>query len=361
VKFVPLSQSGRPLEYRPEDFRLRSEPSLPGKWEGEVRAPSNIALVKYWGKKGLQVPMNPSLSFILRDAVTFTSATAERIPPADEVRFTLRFEGRPAPAFEPKIHTFFRRILPYSPWIRRYRWEIHSRNNFPHSAGIASSASAFAALALLVVQLEKEATAGQSDEYWRAKASFLARLGSGSASRSITDRIGIWGKHPAVPGSSDFYAVEFPFGTHPAFDDLRDLVLLLQEGRKAVSSTAGHQLMEAHPYREARIRQANTHLARLIDALRTGNWDEFGTVTEAEALSLHALMMASDPSFILMNPDTLKWIEKIRRFRRRHDLPVYFTLDAGANLHVIFPARIEDDLRRRMPDLFDVPHLLSRL
>ena len=125
------------------------------------KAPSNIALVKYWGKKGEQLPANPSISFTLTHCYTETSIDYERrsecsIASGDSFSFNFSFEGQPKPSFHPKINTFFERILPYLPFLKDYHFNIASHNSFPHSSGIASSACAMAALSVCLMKIAKE-------------------------------------------------------------------------------------------------------------------------------------------------------------------------------------------------------------
>jgi diphosphomevalonate decarboxylase len=151
----------------------------------------------------------------------------------------------------------------------------------------------------------------------------------------------VWGETASVPGSSQDYGVEYPHAVHEVFRSYRDVVALVDVGQKAVSSTAGHQLMEQHPFRAQRFAQAHDHLAALGPILASGDLDAFIELVELEALTLHGLMMSSSPSYILMRPNTLQIIEAIRGFRRETGTPISFTLDAGANVHILFPAEFE--------------------
>jgi len=158
--------------------------------KGEVtwQAPSNIALVKYWGKKENQVPANPSVSFTLNNCKTTTKLEFQKKSKrSDSFDFELYFEGKKKEDFKPKIQQFFERIENYCPFLKDYIFEIHTENSFPHSSGIASSASGMSALALCIMSLEKQlgSNALKNEDYFNQKASFLARLGSGSACRSV--------------------------------------------------------------------------------------------------------------------------------------------------------------------------------
>jgi diphosphomevalonate decarboxylase len=314
-------------------------------------APSNIALVKYWGKKenhssqngeqAKQIPANPSISFTLNNCKTITSLAVTRKTDNSEITFDLFFEGKPKEDFKPKILKFFQRIEQYCPYIKEYHFVIDTENTFPHSSGIASSASGMAAIAMNVMSLEKEINSTMTDDYFHQKASFLARLGSGSACRSVKGEVVIWGKHTETENSSDLFGVPFE-NLHANFKNYQDTILLVDKGEKQVSSTVGHDLMNGHPFAEQRFEQAQTNLSKLKTILSSGDIEEFIKIVESEALTLHAMMMASMPYFILMKPNTLEIINKIWSFRNATQVPVCFTLDAGANVHVLYPENVKD-------------------
>lgn len=302
------------------------------------KSPSNIALVKYWGKKENQIPANPSISFTLDTCATTTTMAYRKLEEeGNEFAFDLLFEGKPKDAFRPKIMTFFKRIEKYLPFLKSYHFTIETSNSFPHSSGIASSASGMSALSLCLMSLEKELHPEMSAEYFNRKASFLARLGSGSACRSIEGNIMEWGLHAETEGSSNEYAIKYPYAVHKVFTNYQDTILLVDKGQKQVSSTVGHELMQGHPFAEQRFLQAHTNLTKLQLVFANGNLNEFIEIVESEALTLHAMMMTSLPYFILMKPNTLEIINKIWAFRELTKTHVCFTLDAGANVHVLYP------------------------
>jgi diphosphomevalonate decarboxylase len=170
------------------------------------------------------------------------------------------------------------------------------------------------------------------------KASFLARLGSGSACRSLYNGLVVWGKTDEVEGSSDLYAVKYPDSEiHPIFKNFNDWVLLIHEGQKTVSSTVGHGLMNTNPYAERRFQEARENFVPLKEIFKTGDLQGFIKLVEHEALTLHAMMMMSEPAFILMKTGTLEVINKLWKFREETGNPLFFTLDAGANVHLLFP------------------------
>jgi len=307
----------------------------------EWSAPSNIALVKYWGKKENQIPANPSISFTLNNCKTITKLEVVKKPENSSFSFDLLFEGKPKEDFKPKIQKFFERIVEYCPFLKEYHFKIDTQNTFPHSSGIASSASGMAALAMNIMSLEKAINPTISDEYFYSKASFLARLGSGSACRSVKGEVVVWGKHAEINGSSDLFGVEFS-EIHSNFKNYQDTILLVDKGEKQVSSTIGHDLMHNHPYAERRFAQAHENLSKIKTILSTGNIAEFIKIVESEALTLHAMMMTSMPYFILMKPNTLEIINKIWKFRNETQIPACFTLDAGANVHVLYPENVSE-------------------
>lgn len=268
--------------------------------------------------------------------------------------------------FAEKIEKYFKNIEPYLPWILKGKYIIRTENTFPHSSGIASSASGFGAIAKCLMELDKifsgtkeegfgslslttnndvilSGVEGQQPTTINQKASFLARLGSGSACRSLYDGLVVWGKTEEVEGSSDLFAVPYNNNEiHPIFKNFHDWVLLIHEGQKSVSSTVGHGLMNTNPYAERRFQEAHENFAKLKTILSIGDMEGFIKLVEHEALTLHAMMMMSEPAFILMQTGTLQVINKIWEFRKITGLALFFTLDAGANVHLLFPNDIDN-------------------
>ena len=319
-------------------------------------APSNIALVKYWGKKDNQIPANPSVSFTLNNCKTITKLAFDKknistaLDVTNEFSFDLLFEGKPKEDFKPKIQKFFERIEIYLPFLKDYHFTIDTQNTFPHSSGIASSASGMAALAMNLMSLEKALNPEMTEDYFYQKASLLARLGSGSACRSVKGQVVAWGNQANIEGSSDLFGVEFPYSIHENFKNYQDTILLVDKGEKQVSSTVGHELMHNHPFAERRFAQAHENLDKLISIFKNGNLEEFIKVVESEALTLHAMMMTSMPYFILMKPNTLEIINRIWKYRNETKIPVCFTLDAGANVHVLYPNKEKENVLQFIKD-----------
>ncbi len=146
----------------------------------------------------------------------------------------------------------------------------------------------------------------------------------------------LWGEHANTPESSNLFGVRWIKGAE-VFNTFRDTILLVDKGEKEVSSTVGHNLMHNHPFAERRFSQAEKNYQALLGVLQNGDMSGFTNIVEQEALSLHAMMLTSSPSYILMHPNTLEIIQRVRNFRNKTDFNLTFTLDAGANVHLLYP------------------------
>jgi len=307
------------------------------KGESSWKSPSNIALVKYWGKKDLQIPKNPSLSFTLSNCFTICKIKFSTSNVSNKTEFELYFEGKKEISFEKKMKVFFERIKVYCPYLSNLKIIVETNNSFPHSSGIASSASAYSALSLCIMDVEKTIDPSLSSDYFFKKASFLARLGSGSACRSTFGPLVIWGKSNSFNNSSDLFGTKYENKIHDNFKNYHDTILLVDKGKKHMSSTLGHSLMNHHSFSKDRLIQVEKNINSLNNALCNGDFDEFIKITELEALTLHAMMMTSDPYYLLIKPNTLNIINEIWNFRQSTSSKVCFTLDAGANIHLLYP------------------------
>jgi len=308
-------------------------------------SPSNIALIKYWGKKGFQIPANPSLSLTLEHSRTTMSMQWEKsgIKTQDQISLDFSFEGKKRPDFEIKIIKYFNHLSEKWPQLLQYDLKIESSNSFPHSAGIASSASSMSALSLCLMDFFV-ATGAESlaQEKFFNMASNLARQGSGSACRSLFGGFVLWGEWPSVMNSHDGWACEVKQNIDEDFKNIGDAILIVSSEEKQLSSSQGHQLMSEHPFALARFKQARVEMAKLFSVLCDGNWIDFQKIVQHEALTLHALMMSSQNPTILLNPNTLKIIEVIENFERETKMPLAYTLDAGPNVHLLYPKRNKD-------------------
>lgn len=320
-------------------------------------SPSNIALVKYWGKFGDQLPCNPSISFTLERSRSFLKLQwrgrtylKDNGPEVDFV-----FEGQDNPKFAQKIQKLLAKFSQEElPFLKYFDFSIEASNTFPHSSGIASSASSMSALACCLGAMVEDIF------HVRVDAKLLsrwARLGSGSAARSVFEKVAIWGEwKTSLPDFSTLaqqshndFAIEVK-DFHPVFDQYQDAILIVDEGEKPVSSRDGHALMNHHPHAQARFARAHRHLDQLMQILREGDLFQFCQIVEAEALELHGLMMTSTPPYILMRPQTLELIQRIQAWRESSQIPACFTLDAGANVHLLYPFHFKAQVEKFIED-----------
>ena len=151
------------------------------------------------------------------------------------------------------------------------------------------------------------------------------------------------GETKAFDNSSDLIATPFT-EAHEIFNDYQDTVLLVDKGQKKVSSTVGHNLMIDHPFAERRFDQAHDNISELKEILKSGDLYKFIQLVESVALTLHAMMMTSKDYYLLFMPNTIQIIHKIMAFREQNNVPVCFTLDAGANVHVLYPKAYEQQV-----------------
>lgn len=309
-----------------------------------VKSPSNIAIVKYWGKHGNQLPNNPSVSFTLSRCFTETSVVFSHND-GNDYNMSFLFEGKASPKFQEKIERYLNENRQHFGFLKGLNLNIESYNSFPHSSGIASSASSMSALVLCLLKIEKMVR-GDTAPVDMQRASFLSRLASGSASRSVFPVMALWGVTPSVSSSSDDYAVPIADMVAPVFQTYHDSILIVSNKEKSVSSRAGHSLMNGHPLAEQRYATARRNTERLLGVLRAGDVHGFVEIAEAEALQLHEMMATSTPPYHLMEPNTSKIIDMIKRFRHETDTPLCFTLDAGPNVHVLYPDIYEESVKK---------------
>jgi diphosphomevalonate decarboxylase len=333
-------------------------------YTGEVnwQSPSNIALVKYWGKKDIQLPMNPSVSLTLKNSNTNTHISFEYDSARKNYELQYFFDGELNPDFKKRIEKYLDSLILYMPFINSLKLSITSSNSFPHSSGIASSASAFSALALCLVDIENILTDSRKEIDFFRKASFIARLGSGSAARSVCGGINLWGQLEEMKNSSDEFAISITESVDPVYATFQDIILLIDQSGKKVSSSKGHDRLKENPYAKVRYAEAYKMSKSLLKVMQGRELFEFMDLIEYEALSLHAMMLTSYPGYILLKPRSLEIIEKVREYRHSENVPIGFTIDAGANVHLLFPVefrnRITEFIRADFPDLFSEQRMI---
>ena len=288
------------------------------KMKAKAIAPANIAFIKYWGKinEKLRLPANPSISMNLSECLTTTTVEFDKNLLKDEFILNGKVVADKESERVSKHIDTIRSISKVKDFAR-----VVSINNFPKSSGIASSASGFAALTLAA----SSAAGLKLDE---RKLTILARLGSGSACRSIPDGIVEWkfGKR-----SEDSYAHTL-FGSD--YWDIRDIIVVVGGGEKKVSSTEGHSLAESSPFYKTRILGMSKKVEEIKKALKNKDFTKFGEITEAEAINMHTVMMTGSPPLYYWTPETLRVMKAVLDLRET-GIECYFTIDAGPNVHVI--------------------------
>ncbi len=288
-----------------------------------VEAPANIAFVKYWGARDLEraIPVNASISMTLRRCLSRTCVRVLGAGAPDRVLIAGEAGVRPAPAaFAARVCAHLARLRAWAE--RECGFEVVTRNSFPAGAGMASSASGFAALTLATVA----ALGRQIDG---SEASRLARLsGSGSAARSV------FGGYVQWPGGGDPEACVAEQIAPAEHWDLRDVVALVQSAPKAVASLEGHVRAPTSPHFERRQQLLADRLERVRRAIRERSLQLLGPVLEEDAIELHLIAMSSRPPIFYWRPATLRVLEAVRALRDR-GVGAWMTMDAGANVHVI--------------------------
>lgn len=314
-----------------------------------AEAPSNIAFAKYWGKSNAQTqwPANDSLSMTLSVARTITRVQCGPKAGGDVLWFggkKLEMNGRSGGKAFAHLE-YLRAEVGFEQSLR-----IETTNTFPASCGIASSASGMAALTLAVVAATNAATSLadlESKGFSRQTLAHLARLGSGSAGRSLMGGFVKWSR-----GGSE---QEQAFLQVAAADhwDLCDIIVVLSSAPKPVSSTEAHRLAWSSPFFAPRLAGHEERMAAMEDALLSRDMRVLGPLIEIEALEMHAVAMTSKPAVQYITEETTQFLSWLRHARRTNDLPAYFTLDAGCNVHVICPAaalaKVEMEVRSAFP------------
>jgi len=314
-----------------------------------VRAGSNIAFIKYWGVqeseagRSLNLPLSNSISMTLADAHTTTTVEwdASGAQQQDEITLDGRRLDDAAAA----------RLVRHLDLIRQRagimaRATVVSRNNFPMASGIASSASGFAALAVA-------GCAALGLELSPTELSALARRGSGSASRSLFGGFVEW-----EMGADDVSSVAHALAPADHWA-LRDVVAIVSAGAKETSSAHGHTLAASSPLNAARIAWTSHALAEVRAAIADRDIGRLGPVIEQDALAMHGVMMTGTPSLLYWQPATIEVLHAVRRWRAQDGLLVYFTIDAGPNVHLICEESVQTEVINRIAQVRGVESILS--
>ncbi|MFQ5593215.1 MAG: diphosphomevalonate decarboxylase [Anaerolineae bacterium] len=304
-------------------------------------APSNIAFVKYWGNADprLNIPFNNSISMNLSGAWARTTVEFGLAFTRD----TLVIDGLPITgAARIRVSRHLDRIRGLAGTESHAR--VVSENNFPMGTGIASSAAAFAALSVA-------GAAALNIDLSEREMTELARLGSGSAARSIPD-----GYVELKAGGGQTASFAFTLHT-PDYWDLRDIVAIVSRQEKRIGSSQGHTAAETSPHFTTRLAELPARLKAVRQAIRNRDIQALGEAAEADAISLHVVAMTSRPPIYYWAPATVRLIHAVQEWRRA-GLPVYFTLDAGPNVHLICETEHESDVRARLAEIDGVLEVL---
>lgn len=300
-----------------------------------VFAPSNIALIKYWGKRdaALNLPQTASLSV----TIPGKGATTE-ISTLDGEQDEIYFND----ALLNPQHPFFKKAVDYLDLFRpvtQCHYRLHTTSNIPIAAGLASSASGFAALVLALNRLHQ----------WQCsltELSIAARLGSGSACRSLWPGFVLWQSGIAADGM-DSHGVAL----EEQWPELRLGFTMISDQPKAISSREGmNRTTKTSALYHAWPQKVSQDLQALQQALAQKEFTTFGEIVESNALAMHATMMAAWPPVVYSQPETLEHMQRIWQLREQ-GIPVYFTQDAGPNLKLLFLAKDEENIRQHFPNL----------
>lgn len=312
---------------------------------GFSSAPSNIALVKYWGKKNdeLQLPLNSSISFTLGGFRSFTKVTVQG-------RFVEKSENHPKlfkhklflnnEELETKIPVKMEKIINtiLLPCIQSISLEIKSQNNFPTACGIASSAAGYAALVGSIadlLQLEKHFSQDHL-QYWLTQ---WARIGSGSATRSVfsdKDFFVKWKVEEQLPENKKIYSDTLSIPYDQKWTDLNHLVLVLDSSEKKISSSEGHQYVHTSPFQNIRLAGINSKLHLLEQAIANFDFKKVQEISEEDAILMHAVMQTSSPNACYLTHETSDIIHSFVQSRDKLQAEAFWTLDAGPNIHILY-------------------------
>lgn len=303
-------------------------------------APSNIAFIKYWGKQDeeLRIPLNGSISMNLNNLTTTTTVEFLSSFGKDDIYV----DGKRDAVAEKRVIKHLDRIRNIAGIKDKAR--VVSKNNFPSSTGLSSSASGFAALTL--------AAAGAAGLNLKQKdLSILARSGSGSACRSIPDGFVEWKK--GKNNNSSYALSLYP----PDYWDICDAVAVVSNEKKYVNTSESQRFGKTNNFLNLRIKLLQGKITKIKELIKMKNFTEFGELIESEALELHAMFMTSNPPLLYLLPESLELIKYIWSLRNE-GCPVYFTINTGQNIHIIVEKKNLEYLKEKLKQLSSVKNLI---
>lgn len=306
-------------------------------------APSNIAFIKYWGKKdeSLRLPENGSISMNLSGLETTTTVEFNHVYKEDVIEINGIKESNDG-----------NRAILHLDRIRKRanitdRAKVVTKNNFPTGTGLSSSASGFAALTVAAAHAA-EITLSEKE------LSILARQGSGSACRSIPNGITEWldGETSDTSYAVSLYSQEYW--------DLCDVVAIVSVGRKDIATSDGMKLIGTSPFFQTRMSHVKEKIAVCKKFLAEKNFQALGELIEAEALELHAIMLTSMPSLIYWTFGTLR-IMKLCKVWRKEGIPVYFTMNTGQDIHLICQKPTVEIVKKKLTEIEEVKNIIVNI
>lgn len=302
----------------------------------KARVPTNIAFLKYWGKEdeSQQWPCNDSLSMSLD---LYTETFASLIPFGEKDPAYIYFNSDEEVASASK---FLKKSLKQLHFLKKERGAeicptlyIKTRNEFPSACGIASSASGLASLTLACLAAWTDSSSFQDlkkNGFSKERLAYLARLGSGSACRSLWGGFVHWKKNLSPQDQETTQLHE-----HSHWN-LRDCIVIISDKEKGLSSTEGHRLAKTSPLFKERLERLPHRLENFRKALVEKNIFQLGSLLEEEAMEMHAVMETSQPPCPYMSEETRAFLKELKKKRERTQIPIFYTMDAGPNVHLIY-------------------------
>lgn len=311
-----------------------------------VQASSDVALVKYWGKKDkiLRLPTNGSISMVL-DAL-YSITTVEFLPNLIKDEVMIGGEVEEGEASRVIEHLNRIRLLAKNKNIitNDLFAKVVSENNFPKSTGLSSSGSGFAALTIAACQaLDLDLS--------EKELSILARQGSGTACRCVCGGFVEW-----LDGENSEESYSKSFANAKSFD-IRDLVAVVSEDKKNISSSKGHDLAESSLFFQARQSKIRAKISAVKQAILNKDFAVLGELIEAEALEFHSILLTSKPSMLLFYPGTVAVMQTVRQLRE-NGVPAYFTINTGFNVHVLTLPEYQDIVQETLKKLSSVQKII---
>lgn len=305
------------------------------------KASSDVALIKYWGKKDekLRLPENGSISMILDGLDTVTTVEFSKELKRDEISI----QGE-------SDQTEIKRVIQHLDRIRNLAGmktfaKVVSQNTFPKGTGLSSSGSGFAALTVA-------GTKATGLDLTEKQLSILARQGSGTACRCVCGGFVEW--KDGNDSDSSFSETIFPSD----YVDIRDVIAIVDEGKKKVSSTEGHSTAQTSPFFSVRQKNIREKIEQMKIALKHKDFSQVGSIAESEALEFHSILLTSSPAMIAWYPGTIEVMLAVQELRKK-GVESYFTINTGFNVHVLTLPEYQNTVQSHLQQLSLVKKTLT--